>query len=83
MLLHGLLFFFGTEDVARSGVPEISKRALRVGIGLVDIVARVYLFFGNCIKFQLGHRNIFSKKSTNWNRNWLSISYSLSCQTHD
>ena len=51
MLLHGLLFFFGTEDVARSGVPEISKRALRVGIGLVDIVAMVYLFLGIVLSF--------------------------------
>ena len=31
MLLHGLLFFFGAEDMARSGVPDISEKALRVG----------------------------------------------------
>jgi hypothetical protein len=46
MLLKGLLFFFGTEDTVRSGVPEISKRALRVRIELVEIVAIVYLFLG-------------------------------------
>ena len=51
MLLKGLLFFFGTEDIARSGVTKISKRALRVGIGLVEIVAMVYLFLGIVLIF--------------------------------
>ena len=39
MILHGLLFFFGADDMARSGVPDISEKALRVGIGLAEIVA--------------------------------------------
>jgi hypothetical protein len=30
MLLHVLLFFFGADDVAISGVTEKSKKALRV-----------------------------------------------------
>ena len=38
MILHGLLFFFGADDMARSGVPDISKKALRVGIRLAEIV---------------------------------------------
>ena len=51
MLLHGLLFFFGTDDMARSGVPEISKKVLRVWIGLAEIVAIVSLFLGIVLIF--------------------------------
>ena len=51
MLLHGLLFFFGTDDMARSGVPEISKKVLRVWIGLAEIVAMVSLFLGIVLIF--------------------------------
>ena len=32
-------FFFGAEDMARMGVPDISEKALRMGIGLAEIVA--------------------------------------------
>ena len=39
MILHGLFFFFGADEMARSGVPDISEKALRVGIGLAEIVA--------------------------------------------
>ena len=46
MLLHGLLFLFGAEDMARTGVPDISEKALRVGIGLAEIVAIVSVFLG-------------------------------------
>ena len=31
MLLHGLLFFFGAEDMARIGVSEISEKAHKDG----------------------------------------------------
>ena len=34
IILNGLLFFFGADDMARSSVPEISKKVLRVWIGL-------------------------------------------------
>ena len=51
MLLHGLLFFFGAEDMARTGVPEISEKALRVGIGLAEIVAIVSVFLGIVLIF--------------------------------
>ena len=33
MLLHGILFFFGADEMARSGVPDIGEKVLRVGIG--------------------------------------------------
>ena len=51
MLLHGLLFFFGAEDMARTGVPDISEKALRVGIGLAEIVAIVSVFLGIVLIF--------------------------------
>ena len=51
MLLHVLLFFFGADDVAISGVTEKSKKALRVWIGLAEIVARVSLFLGIVLIF--------------------------------
>ncbi len=46
MILHGLLFFFGADEMARSGVPDISEKALRVGIGLAEIVAITSFFLG-------------------------------------
>jgi len=46
MLLHALFFFFGAEDTARTSVPDISEKALRVGIGLAEIVAIVSVFLG-------------------------------------
>ena len=51
MLLHGLLFFFGAEDMARTGVPDISEKALRVDIGLAEIVAIVSVFLGIVLIF--------------------------------
>ena len=51
MLLHGLIFFFGAEDMARTGVPDISEKALRVGIGLAEIVAIVSVFLGIVLIF--------------------------------
>ena len=51
MLLHGLLFLFGAEDMARTGVPDISEKALRVGIGLAEIVAIVSVFLGIVLIF--------------------------------
>ena len=51
MLLHGLLFFFGAEDMARTGVPDISEKALRMGIGLSEIVAIVSVFLGIVLIF--------------------------------
>ena len=51
MLLHGLLFFFGAEDMARIGVPDISEKALRMGIGLAEIVAFASVFLGIVLIF--------------------------------
>ena len=51
MLLHGLLFFFGAEDMARIGVPDISEKALRMGIGLAEIVAIASVFLGIVLIF--------------------------------
>ena len=51
MILHGLLFFFWADDMARSGVPDISEKALRVGIGLAEIVAIVSVFLGIVLIF--------------------------------
>ena len=62
MLLHGLLFFFGAEDMARMGVPDISEKALRVGIGLVEIVAIVSVFLGIVLIFSRDIENSSAKK---------------------
>ena len=78
MLLHGILFFFGADEMARSGVPDIGEKVLRVSIALAEIVAIISVFHWNGLNFQQRHRNFFSKKSANWNRNWLSFSYSWS-----
>ena len=51
VLLHGLLFFFGTEDMARIGIPDISEKALRMGIGLAEIVAIASVFLGIVLIF--------------------------------
>ncbi len=51
MILHGLLFFFGADEMARSGVPDISEKALRVGIGLAEIVAFASVFLGIVLIF--------------------------------
>jgi len=51
MLLHGLLFFFGAEEMARIGVPDISEKALRMGIGLAEIVAIASVFLGIVLIF--------------------------------
>ena len=51
MIIHGLLFFFGADDMARSGVPDISEKALRVGIGLAEIVAITSVFLGIVLIF--------------------------------
>ena len=51
MLLHGLLFFFGAEEMAGTGVPDISEKDLRVGIGLAEIVAIVSVFLGIVLIF--------------------------------
>ena len=37
VLLLGLFFFFGAEYMARIGVPDISEKTLRRGIGLAEI----------------------------------------------
>ena len=51
MLLHGILFFFGADEMARSGVPDIGEKALRVGIGLAEIVAITSVFLGMVLIF--------------------------------
>ena len=51
MLLHGLFFFFGAEDMARMGVHDISEKALRMGIGLAEIVAFASVFLGIVLIF--------------------------------
>ena len=51
MLLHGILFFFGADEMVRSGVPDISEKALRVGIGLAEIVAITSFFLGIVLIF--------------------------------
>ena len=51
MIIHGLLFFFGADDMARSSVPDISEKALRVGIGLAEIVAITSFFLGIVLIF--------------------------------
>ena len=51
MFLHGLLFFFGADDMARSSVPDISEKTLRVGIGLAEIVAITSVFIGIVLIF--------------------------------
>ena len=51
MLLHGILFFFGTDEMARSGVPDIGEKVLRVGIGLAEIVAIISVFLGMVLIF--------------------------------
>ena len=51
MLLHGILFFFGADEMARSGVPDIGEKALRVGIGLAEIVAITSFFLGIVLIF--------------------------------
>ena len=51
MILHGLLFFFGAVEMARSGVPDISEKALRVVIGLSEIVAITSVFLGIVLIF--------------------------------
>ena len=61
MLLHGLLFFVGAEDMARIGVPDISEKALRMGIGLAEIVAIASVFMGIVLNFN-GDIEISSKK---------------------
>jgi len=51
MIIHGLLFFFGADDMARSSVPDISEKTLRVGIGLAEIVAITSVFIGIVLIF--------------------------------
>ena len=51
MIIHGLLFFFGADDMARSSVPDISEKTLRVGIGLAKIVAITSVFIGIVLIF--------------------------------
>ena len=76
MLLHGLLFFFGAEDMARIGMPDISEKALRMGIGLAEIVAIASVFLGIVLIFSRDIEVSSAKKSINWNRIWFSCSYS-------
>ena len=64
--------------MARSGVPDISEKALWVGIGLAEIVAITSVFLGVVLIFSRDIEISSEKKSTNWNRNWLSFSYSWS-----
>ena len=47
MLLHGIIIFFGADDMARSGVPDISEKDLRVVIGLAEIGAIISVFLGH------------------------------------
>ena len=51
MLLHGILFFFGVDEMARSGVPDIGEKVLRVGIGLAEILAFTFFFLGIVLIF--------------------------------
>ena len=51
LILHGRLIFFGAEDMARIGVPDISEKALRIGIGLSEIVSIASVFLGIVLIF--------------------------------
>ena len=51
MLLHGILFSFGADEMARSGVPDIGEKVLRMGIGLAEIVAIISVFLGMVLIF--------------------------------
>ena len=62
MLLHGLLFLFGAEIMARKGVPEISEKALRMGIGLAEIVVIASVFLGIILIFSRDIENASAKK---------------------
>ena len=66
MLLHVLLFFFGADDVVISGVTEKSKKALRVWIGLAEIVARVSLFLGIVLILCRNIEIYLAKKVLTW-----------------
>ena len=46
-----ITFFFGTEGMAKSSVPDIIKRTLRVWIWLVLIVTMGYLLLGVVLIF--------------------------------
>ena len=55
ILGHGAMFFFGARDMATTGVPNISDKALNVGKGAHEIVAFFNIFLAAVLLFS---RNI-------------------------
>ena len=51
MLLHGAMFFFGAEDLAATGVPNISDEALSMGKGFAEIVTFFNIFIAAVLLF--------------------------------
>ena len=82
MLLQGLLFFFGADDMARIGVPELSEKALRMGIGLAEIVAIASCFLGIVLIFSRDIE-ISSAKKVLTGTGISFCSYSWCYKTHD
>ena len=51
MLLHGTMFFFGAEDLAATGIPNISDEALSMGKGFAEVVAFFNIFIAAVLLF--------------------------------
>ena len=51
MLLHGAMFFFGAEDLAATGVPNIIDEALSMGKGFAEIVTFFNIFIAAVLLF--------------------------------
>ena len=51
MLVHGIAFFFGASTMAKMGVPDISEQALKMSVGVHEIVAMCSVFLGIVLIF--------------------------------
>ena len=66
MLLHGVLFYLELRTWLDLLSPEISEKALRVWIGLAEIVAMVYLLLGVVLIFSRNIEMFLAKKVLTW-----------------
>ena len=55
-------FFFGSDVLARSGVPDISEKTMRVGIRFAVIVAISSVFLGIVLIFNRDIESSWAKK---------------------